>query len=282
MEILTSSHKSHTFSHGNRCGHKKDSLRDLTFPQENSRPWLIKESMRLVRKKFFYEPQRKELPAKRSDGREAIGQFLLKCLYNFELSTQTVCLNDITFKRPTLENLTSDSKDTGLSISRAKRSQIKAVNAEFMEVIRSSEEKEGKYKSDPSFRKFTPKFFLFLDSDLAMSYYTQIHRKTMKIEKRKIKIYGQEKNAKKLQILIQSGYILNQKSLSPKIQRYKNTKNKISNEEKNKIRNEYFRLLKIKFSQLSEEVIISLVNKTSIENIQKSLADNRNFTEPPD
>jgi hypothetical protein len=126
-----------------------------------------------------------ELILTRSEGRESLVQFIKKIIYNLELSTMTVCNNDISFSKPRLKDITADASDTGLSHTRAKRVQQKLVEGEYLRVVRSPKYVNGEFKADPSVREVTPKLFKVLG--LGQEYSFQKHIKTKRLEKRAAK-----------------------------------------------------------------------------------------------
>lgn len=281
MQNLISSPKKPIFNTGNLCGHNPNLLRDIHFKNEESRIFLIKNSMKALRKKFFLNKGLGPFSHLRSEAREAVFQLLIKYLFNFELSTQTVCNNDITFSRPTLRDITSDVLKTGLSYSRAKKARKLLVEEEFAVVIRSPKYKNGEFKADPSKIMLTMKFFVFLSKEIAESLNFQIHRKIKKLEKRKISLYGNEKNEKRLLEISKVINLKSKKNDFPK-NKYK-AMPKITMEEENKLRNEYFNLMKARAPHISDEILLKTINRQSIDQIQRMLEQYKTEkeTEPP-
>jgi hypothetical protein len=287
MKILTSSPKTPYFLTGNRCGHNPDLLRDIIFKAEENRPIILKDSIKLIRKKFFSRHKKTKLIfGLRSEAMEAIGQLLLKFVYNYELATQQVCINDITYKRERLSDIVFDCLKTGLSYSRAKKAQSWLIKAGFLQVIRCPDYekyKKGEWASDPSIRRLTPKFFAFLSHNIASRLGTQIHYKQKRLEKRKIKLYQTRESDRRLKSITRSIEINSYNQASARIRGTKKKSAFMTKEEVNRLKNEYLRLLKEKAPNINDDKLRYMIDQKPIEQIKSMIDQHRfkKFTDPP-
>jgi IncFII RepA protein family. len=187
---------------GNRCGHIPNLPKDATFPAEHKRPVVIQKLMQAARK-YYHAPRSylthllelntgsvktKRHRQTRSDGREAIALIAQVIAYNLELSTMTVCANDINFLPLPLEKL---AKQGGISLSRGCRAIGKLVRAGYLLVTRQFVNARNTYEALASIKEVMPKFFA--DLGLASDYAFQKHYKDKKMQLK------QHRNKKKFQ-----------------------------------------------------------------------------------
>lgn len=264
---------------GNKCGHKKDDFRDITFNNEKNRPKVIQWAMERIRKFFTtpdkYFPDLKSLntPKKdggerltRSEGRESMMLLSLLLFYNLELSTMTIRSDDIVFNSLTLAEITNDGDL--LSMSRAYRALAKLVKTRWVTVTKQYEKADNLYCALASIKEITPAFFKALGLEKYYSFSQAYKRKIL--EKRPHKKSKKQQAAQRFDAYLPSRDVVFKKVSDNKIEI-------VTHADIEKMRKELLMLCAEQSPTVSRALLEAVVYKYDYNNLKSNLVYHRSL-----